>query len=165
MQLIHCAKPGTCLSDFFLVLQWVTLKQVWTFCRGKAGIPDSIFEVARGKKACRKPRVAKDALTWVTPCGTFPRPTHVRPSASGLSHCAQFPDAPLPRGQPSPFCPSAGPTYAMGMATPCTALHLQPWMFTIFLPQHQALTGKVRRVHPLTRYFGPVPTYLLQRNT
>lgn len=63
MQLIHCTKTGLCLSDFVLVLWWVTLKEVQTLCRGKAGISDSIFEAARGKRACRKPRVAKDALT------------------------------------------------------------------------------------------------------
>lgn len=160
MQLIHCAKPGTCLSDFFLVLWWVTLKQVRALCRGKAGTPNSISEVAKGEKACGKPHVAKDALPWITPCGTFALPTHVRPSASDLLRCAQFPVAPLPCEQP--FYPSAGPTYTVGTATMRSALHLQLSIFTIFLPQHQR---KVRRLSQITHCFGPVPTYLLQINT
>lgn len=101
-QLIHCARTGMCLSDLFLVLWWVTLKRVWTLCRGNAGIPDSIFEVARVKKACRKPHVAKDALTCVNPRGTFLLPTHVCLSASDLSRCAQFPMILFPVGSQVP---------------------------------------------------------------
>lgn len=66
LQLIHCTKTELCLSDFVLVLWWVTLKEVWTHSRSQAGIPDSILEVSRAKKTCRKPHVANNALIWIS---------------------------------------------------------------------------------------------------
>lgn len=162
MQLIHCTKTGLCLSDFVLVLWWVTLKEVWTLSRGQAGIPGRIFLFARAKKTCRKAHVENNALIWISSCGTFPLLTHVHSAASNLS-C--FSDAPLPCGQPSPFCPLAEFYLCCGHCNHVQGFPPATLISAIFLLQYQAGARKVGRLYPFSCYFGPVPTYLLQTKT